>query len=101
MYAPIFQFDRTILVFQDPDFVFVFASPVEPVKLGLPDYFDIVKRPMDLGTIKKRLLDGGGFYRTYKQFAQVSSPIALSRFILTATSHCTNQNYLGCATCVA
>jgi E1A/CREB-binding protein len=57
---------------QDPNFVFVFASPVDPVKLNLPDYFDIVKRPMDLGTIRKRLLEGtmGGPYRTYKQFAQ-------------------------------
>lgn len=33
----------------------VFNSPVDPVELGLPDYFEVVKRPMDLGTIKKRL----------------------------------------------
>ena len=30
-------------------------QPVDPVKLGIPDYFDVVKRPMDLGTIRKRL----------------------------------------------
>lgn len=32
-----------------------FLNPVDTVKLGLPDYFKIIKRPMDMGTIKKRL----------------------------------------------
>jgi len=32
-----------------------FHKPVDPVKLNIPDYFDIVKEPIDLGTIKKRL----------------------------------------------
>ena len=36
----------------------VFNSPVDPVELGLPDYFEVIKRPMDLGTIKKRLENG-------------------------------------------
>jgi len=33
----------------------VFNSPVNPVDLGLPDYFQVIKHPMDLGTIKKKL----------------------------------------------
>ena len=32
-----------------------FHLPVDAIKLRLPDYFTIIKRPMDLGTIKKRL----------------------------------------------
>lgn len=36
----------------------VFNSPVDPVELGLPDYFTVIKKPMDLGTIKKRLDNG-------------------------------------------
>ncbi|KAL4219682.1 Bromodomain-containing protein 4 [Mactra antiquata] len=36
-------------------FAWPFHVPVDPVKLGLPDYFDIIKNPMDLGTIKRRL----------------------------------------------
>ncbi|XP_076061994.1 bromodomain-containing protein 2-like isoform X2 [Oratosquilla oratoria] len=32
-----------------------FRQPVDAVKLGLPDYHKIIKCPMDLGTIKKRL----------------------------------------------
>ena len=33
----------------------LFNVPVDPVALGLPDYFAIIKQPMDLGTVKKRL----------------------------------------------
>eukprot|EP00595_Chromulina_sp_UTEXLB2642_P000207 CAMPEP_0196761116 /NCGR_PEP_ID=MMETSP1095-20130614/243_1 /TAXON_ID=96789 ORGANISM="Chromulina nebulosa, Strain UTEXLB2642" /NCGR_SAMPLE_ID=MMETSP1095 /ASSEMBLY_ACC=CAM_ASM_000446 /LENGTH=1717 /DNA_ID=CAMNT_0042110239 /DNA_START=347 /DNA_END=5501 /DNA_ORIENTATION=- len=33
----------------------VFGWPVDPVALGLHDYFDIIKMPMDLGTIRKKL----------------------------------------------
>mmetsp|Transcript_15838 Transcript_15838/g.22941 ORF Transcript_15838/g.22941 Transcript_15838/m.22941 type:complete len:397 (+) Transcript_15838:18-1208(+) len=33
----------------------IFQEPVDPVKLNIPDYFDIVKEPMDFGTIKKKL----------------------------------------------
>nr|XP_054770228.1 bromodomain-containing protein 3-like isoform X1 [Lytechinus pictus]XP_054770229.1 bromodomain-containing protein 3-like isoform X1 [Lytechinus pictus]XP_054770230.1 bromodomain-containing protein 3-like isoform X1 [Lytechinus pictus] len=36
-------------------FAWPFHHPVDPVKLALPDYFNIIKTPMDLGTIKKRL----------------------------------------------
>ncbi len=33
----------------------IFHVPVDPVKLGIHDYFSIIKNPMDFGTIKKRL----------------------------------------------
>mmetsp|Transcript_7873 Transcript_7873/g.15234 ORF Transcript_7873/g.15234 Transcript_7873/m.15234 type:complete len:404 (+) Transcript_7873:8004-9215(+) len=33
----------------------IFHEPVDPIKLNIPDYFEIVKNPMDLGTIKKKL----------------------------------------------
>ncbi|XP_072161767.1 bromodomain-containing protein 2-like isoform X3 [Bemisia tabaci] len=32
-----------------------FQTPVDAVKLNLPDYHTLIKNPMDLGTIKKRL----------------------------------------------
>ncbi|XP_045147977.1 bromodomain testis-specific protein [Echinops telfairi] len=32
-----------------------FQKPVDAVKMGLPDYYAIIKNPMDLTTIKKRL----------------------------------------------
>lgn len=44
-----------------------FSEPVDPVKLQIPDYPTIVKRPMDLGTIKRRL-DTAQYYRTFHDF---------------------------------
>ena len=32
-----------------------FQTPVDAIKLGIPDYHKIIKHPMDFGTIKKRL----------------------------------------------
>lgn len=32
-----------------------FHKPVDPVALNLPDYFQIIKRPLDMGVIKKNL----------------------------------------------
>lgn len=46
---------------------YVFNEPVDVVGMGLHDYHQIVKRPMDLGTIKKNL--GAKFYRTPDEFA--------------------------------
>ena len=36
-------------------FSWPFQQPVDTIKLNLPDYHKIIKKPMDLGTIKKRL----------------------------------------------
>nr|BAG69474.1 bromodomain-containing protein 2 precursor [Gallus gallus] len=36
-------------------FAWPFRQPVDAVKLGLPDYHKIIKLPMDMGTIKRRL----------------------------------------------
>ncbi|KAL7161784.1 hypothetical protein ACSBR2_042290 [Camellia fascicularis] len=35
-----------------------FNTPVDVVKLNIPDYFDVIKHPMDLGTVKSKLLSG-------------------------------------------
>uniref|UniRef100_A0A0D9X402 Bromo domain-containing protein n=1 Tax=Leersia perrieri TaxID=77586 RepID=A0A0D9X402_9ORYZ len=44
-----------------------FLTPVDAVKLNIPDYFDIIKNPMDLGTIEKKL--NAGLYSTPWDFA--------------------------------
>ncbi|EJK73057.1 hypothetical protein THAOC_05344, partial [Thalassiosira oceanica] len=35
-----------------------FLEPVDPVALNLPDYFDVIKRPMDISTVARRLEEG-------------------------------------------
>ncbi|XP_056608179.1 CREB-binding protein-like isoform X1 [Triplophysa dalaica] len=42
---------------QDPESL-PFRQPVDPTLLGIPDYFDIVKNPIDLSTIKRKLDTG-------------------------------------------
>ncbi|TYZ69298.1 hypothetical protein PybrP1_011635 [[Pythium] brassicae (nom. inval.)] len=39
----------------DSEYGWTFNNPVDPVQWNIPDYFEIIKCPMDLGTIKKRL----------------------------------------------
>ena len=39
----------------DHEFAWVFKDPVDPIELGLPDYFEVIKTPMDLNLIKKHL----------------------------------------------
>ncbi|XP_042027015.1 transcription factor GTE9-like isoform X2 [Salvia splendens] len=40
------------------EFAWVFNTPVDVVKLNIPDYFNIIKTPMDLGTVKRKLNSG-------------------------------------------
>ncbi|CAJ1053873.1 bromodomain-containing protein 4-like isoform X4 [Xyrichtys novacula] len=37
------------------NFAWPFQTPVDAIKLNLPDYYKIINSPMDMGTIKKRL----------------------------------------------
>ena len=45
----------------------IFGMPVDPISMNLPDYPDVVKNPMDLGTVKSRV--NSGYYRDVQQFA--------------------------------
>ena len=33
-----------------------FLAPVDPKKLGILDYFNVIKHPMDLGTVHEQLM---------------------------------------------
>ncbi|KAI3893382.1 hypothetical protein MKW92_027420 [Papaver armeniacum] len=37
---------------------YVFNTPVDTVRLRIPDYFEYIKYPMDLGTIKSKIANG-------------------------------------------
>ena len=45
---------------------FPFLEPVDPEILGIPDYFDVIKEPMDLFKVEKRLKNG--FYKQMSDF---------------------------------
>ncbi len=43
-----------------------FMEPVDPEVLGIPDYFQIIKEPMDFSKVEKRLRSG--FYKSPNEF---------------------------------
>eukprot|EP00835_Amoeboradix_gromovi_P003168 NODE_200_length_15202_cov_0.356618.p1 type:complete len:999 gc:universal NODE_200_length_15202_cov_0.356618:8272-5276(-) len=49
-----------------------FEEPVDPVELELPDYFDIIKEPMDLSTIYNKILN-----RSYSNAEEFHSDVCL------------------------
>ena len=51
----------------------IFHKAVDPEELGIPDYFDIIKKPMDFGTIKKKLNNN-----SYTNFSEFCSDINLT-----------------------
>ena len=46
----------------------LFHKPVDPLLLGLSDYFDVIKHPMDFSTIKKKLTNLT--YTNFKEFTE-------------------------------
>jgi len=46
-----------------------FLEPVDPIKLGIPDYNLVIKQPMDLTTVSNNL-SSGTFYNTPNEFAE-------------------------------
>ncbi|KAJ3178581.1 hypothetical protein HDU87_003404 [Geranomyces variabilis] len=44
-----------------------FLEPVDPVRLGIPTYFTLIKQPMDISTIEKKLREST--YASAQQFA--------------------------------
>jgi len=50
----------------------IFHKPVDTVKLHLPDYYTVVKNPMDLGTVKKKLS-----YNVYKDAQEFIDDVEL------------------------
>ena len=51
------------------------SEPVDPIALGIPTYFDVIKSPMDLGTILMRLTQRG--YASAGEVLRGASPLLL------------------------
>lgn len=59
---------RMILALMRIKEAWIFLDPVDPEKFGVSDYLDIIKKPMDFGTIKENLKKH--FYRSMRQFLE-------------------------------
>ena len=64
-------------------FAWPFHTPVDPVRLGLPDYFDVIKEPMDMSLIKKKLDNFQVLQHALSLFASES----LIKTIYSSTNH--------------
>lgn len=49
--------NQTIKTLKKHKRAIAFLDPVDPIQFNIPDYFDIVKNPMDLGTVEKKLMN--------------------------------------------
>ncbi len=49
---------RLVRYLVDHKFSWPFRAPVDAVALGIPDYFKVIKHPMDLGTVQRKLALG-------------------------------------------
>jgi hypothetical protein len=58
---------------------------VDTVKLGLLDYLDIIKRPMDLNTVRRKLL--ATEYETPEEFASDMRQICINCYTYNPPDH--------------
>lgn len=65
--APLVECHKVLMQLRNHPNAWPFNEPVDPVALNIPDYFDIITHPMDLGTIQKNL--EAGDYSTIGEFA--------------------------------
>ena len=50
--------EKVLCALERHKFASIFAQPVDAAAMNLPDYHDVVKHPMDLGTIREKLAAG-------------------------------------------
>lgn len=67
-----------------------FKEPVDPIKYGIPNYYNFVKRPMDLGTVKRKL-----------QTSAYKSPMDFKEDVDLVWSNCASYNQEGSSARVA
>ena len=57
--SPAYQACETVISYLKSQVKIVsFLQPVDPIAFNIPDYFDVIKKPMDVSTVEKKLADG-------------------------------------------
>lgn len=64
---------------------YYFLDPVDPIKLNVPDYFDVVTQPSDLRTIRQRLLHN--YYTDPHTFKAEMNLIWQNSYLYNGESH--------------
>ncbi|GAB2289410.1 hypothetical protein Dimus_023719 [Dionaea muscipula] len=75
------QCDNLVSQMMSHKYGWVFNEPVDVVKLGIPDYLVVIKHPMDLGTIKGKIVSG-----------EYSSPLDFAADVRLTFSNATTYN---------
>lgn len=73
---------KVLIALKKHQLAYPFLKPVDPIALHVPDYFDIVKEPMDLSTVEKNLRNG--LYASPSQFASDVRKIWNNSFLYNA-----------------
>ncbi|CAN0892009.1 Transcription factor GTE10 [Linum grandiflorum] len=75
------QCENLLIRLMTHQYAWVFNTPVDIVKLNIPDYFNIIKHPMDLGTVKSKITSG-----------EYSSPLAFAADVRLTFSNAMKYN---------
>ena len=74
---------------------FAFSKPVNPVTSKCPDYLDIIKRPMDLGTVQKKFPGKGKPTEKSPGKQEYKSPEEFRDDVRLVWSNCRTYNAVG------
>ena len=74
---------------------FAFSKPVNPVTSKCPDYFDIIKQPMDLGTIQKKLPGKARIGERKSEAKEYSRPAQFRDDMRLVWANCRSYNAIG------
>lgn len=80
--AKLNQMSKLVVSFLNRADTGAFHAPVDPRVMGIPDYFEVVKNPMDLGTVSETVL----FFRISElaNFLLSQTRLAVSRAVVRA-----------------
>ena len=74
---------------------FAFSKPVNPVAAKCPDYFDVIKHPMDLGTMQKKFPGKGRVGEKKPEAKEYTTPYQFRDDMRLVWDNCRTYNTVG------